>query len=338
LEGPLAGKPKFLKENEIVFKAGDPADSMYIVRKGALKVFFNKGTDEVVLAQLRDGSIFGEMAFFDNKPRSASVKATEASEVTQISKADFDTLLGQVPKWMVAMMQSLVSRLRQTNERLKELEAQVAGSTGSALILPHQKYPFQHVTRSLRILLIVASREGTKEGTGFSFPLQSCLDMWREFTGEEKELFEKILDCVEKVKLISKKQDLRKVTTITLLSKGSLTHFADFYSSFSQKLKPTDGFLSPDAVSLLTALVDDVGNSGYESSSLSLNTFKAAPQSKDLGISNWVAAADELSALVDLIKVTKQQSDWVFKINLKEHRTVATYLRYIQMFKNAKLM
>ena len=86
----MAGTVRILKDGEILFRSGEKADSMYIVRKGALKVYFLKGNEEVQLALLSDGAIVGEMAFFDQKPRSAHVKALAQSEVTEISRSDFD--------------------------------------------------------------------------------------------------------------------------------------------------------------------------------------------------------------------------------------------------------
>ena len=333
----MAGKAKTLKENEIVFKAGDAAASMYIVRKGALKVFFNKGAEEVTLAVLKNGAIVGEMAFFDNKPRSASVKAAEPTEVTEISKADFDNLLKQVPPWMVSMMQSLVGRLRQTNERLAEVEAQVAGSTGSPLILPNQKHPFQHIVRTLRVVLMVLAKEGTKEGNSMSVSADSCFLLWGELAGEDRELFDKIIESLEKTKLVQRKIEPKKPMALVFPSRGTLVHFTEFFSGFSRKLKPAQGFLSPDAVALLSALVEEAASSGYETLNISLNSFKAQPAAKELGISNWAAAGDELLSLSE-IKVTKQASDLIFKIVVKEQRSLATYIRYIQMFKNQKLM
>ena len=128
----MAGQVRILKEGEILFRSGERADSMYIVRRGALKVYFLKGNEEVQLALLNDGSIVGEMAFFDQKPRSAHVKALTQTEITEITRADFDKLLTQIPKWLVTMLQSLSGRLRTTNEKLAALEkSQEGASQGS---------------------------------------------------------------------------------------------------------------------------------------------------------------------------------------------------------------
>ena len=60
---------------------------------------------------------------FDNKPRSASAAAITDVEITHISKADFNRIMKQIPKWFVNLMSTLSSRLRVTNDRLNEAES-----------------------------------------------------------------------------------------------------------------------------------------------------------------------------------------------------------------------
>jgi CRP/FNR family cyclic AMP-dependent transcriptional regulator len=73
-----------LKQGELLFKEGDPSDSMYVVKKGRVSVFKLKGTQEVELAEVGPGQMIGEMAFFDRKPRSASIKATSDTEIIEL--------------------------------------------------------------------------------------------------------------------------------------------------------------------------------------------------------------------------------------------------------------
>ena len=75
------------------------------------------------LQNLTSGAMIGEMALFDNKPRSASAAAITDVEFTHISKADFNRIMKQIPKWFVNLMSTLSSRLRVTNDRLNEAES-----------------------------------------------------------------------------------------------------------------------------------------------------------------------------------------------------------------------
>ena len=334
----MAGSNKIFKENETVFKMGDPADCMYIVRKGALKVYFTKGAEEVQLAVMKDGAIVGEMAFFDNKPRSASVRALAPSEVTIVTKADFENLLKQVPKWMVSMMQSLVGRLRTTNERLQEVEAQIAreGMSG-ALLLPNQKHPFQHVVRALKLLMLGLARDGQKEGAGYVLPLESAKALWAEISGEDLELFERILAAAETTRFVLRKQDASKRTVLAFPSRGTFTHFVEFFAVFTRQFSPIQPFLSGDALSLFAALVEFAAASGYETLNVSFQTVKAQLAARGVDVRPWVNAIPELAMLPEL-KIAKSTGDVTFRIMVKEHKTMAVYLRHIQAFRDARLM
>jgi CRP/FNR family cyclic AMP-dependent transcriptional regulator len=79
--GWQAGGVKTLKKGEILFREGDPSDAMYVIKKGRIAITKAKGTKEIVLAELVPGEMLGEMAFFDDKPRSAGAKASVDAEV-----------------------------------------------------------------------------------------------------------------------------------------------------------------------------------------------------------------------------------------------------------------
>jgi CRP-like cAMP-binding protein len=55
---------KKLASGELLFKEGDTPDAMYVVKRGRLIVFKQKGSSEVELAQISTGQMVGEMAFF----------------------------------------------------------------------------------------------------------------------------------------------------------------------------------------------------------------------------------------------------------------------------------
>ncbi len=104
-------KRKFNKD-EILFEEGDSGHSMFVLQNGEVEVYVKKGGQKVVLAKLSPGSIFGEMALIDRKPRTATVKAISEVNCLEISELRFKHLLGNVPKWMRTFYNILVERLR----------------------------------------------------------------------------------------------------------------------------------------------------------------------------------------------------------------------------------
>lgn len=112
-------KPIFYKTGEIIFREGDIGEKMYIIKSGRVEVVKKIHDEEIVLATLNPNSFFGEMALFGDKHRTATVRAIEDSEMISINKRILDVQLLRVPDWFVAIMRTLVLRLKETNKRLK---------------------------------------------------------------------------------------------------------------------------------------------------------------------------------------------------------------------------
>ncbi|HTR57542.1 MAG TPA: cyclic nucleotide-binding domain-containing protein [Casimicrobiaceae bacterium] len=89
-------RPRQLGAGEILFRAGDPGDALYIVARGRVAVLQapqGATSGEREIAQLGEGKAFGEMALLSGAPRSATVRAVTDAELLQIDKDDFEQLL-----------------------------------------------------------------------------------------------------------------------------------------------------------------------------------------------------------------------------------------------------
>jgi CRP-like cAMP-binding protein len=84
-----------LKAGEILFKAGDPGDALYIVASGTVEVLNGYSPDDhdPPLAVLGQGHAFGEMSLLSGGPRTATARAAEDTELLVIGKADFARLV-----------------------------------------------------------------------------------------------------------------------------------------------------------------------------------------------------------------------------------------------------
>ncbi len=108
------------KKGEIVFREGDSGNKMYIIQSGAVEVIKKIGDDdEVVLAQLKKGDFFGEMAIIDNLKRSATIKAVEDTEAIIFDDAVFRAQLSKLPDWFTSMFKVLSKRIRDMNNKIK---------------------------------------------------------------------------------------------------------------------------------------------------------------------------------------------------------------------------
>jgi len=108
--------------NSTVVAAGDPADALYIVISGRLKVMMNdKERREVILAILSQGDFFGEMGMIDQAPRSATVVAMESCELLTIKRAEFTNCLKRDFDLTMSVIRGLVKRLREADRKIGSL-------------------------------------------------------------------------------------------------------------------------------------------------------------------------------------------------------------------------
>ena len=109
-------------KNSTVVAAGDPADALYIVISGRLKVLMSdKEGREVILAILNQGDFFGEMGLIDQAPRSASVVTIEPCELLTITRTDFTKCLQKSFDLTLNVIRGLVKRLREADRKIGSL-------------------------------------------------------------------------------------------------------------------------------------------------------------------------------------------------------------------------
>jgi CRP-like cAMP-binding protein len=88
------------RAGETVVREGDTAQTLYIVARGALEV--RRG--ERVIASIPEGSVFGEQAFFDGEPRSASVVAVSDVELLELGADGLEKLSARDPQLARAVL------------------------------------------------------------------------------------------------------------------------------------------------------------------------------------------------------------------------------------------
>jgi len=97
---------------EVLFKEGDQADGLYLIRRGSVMVSRIIAGREVVLSYLSAGNYVGEMALLTETPRTATVKAAVTTEVVVLAAETFKRVLARNPKWRVEMETRFLDRMR----------------------------------------------------------------------------------------------------------------------------------------------------------------------------------------------------------------------------------
>lgn len=150
----MSGGPKKVERDHYLFREGDPPDAMYVIKSGKFAVVKAKSNSEIVLAEIGPGAMVGEMAFFDNKPRSASVKAVKDSEVIALPYKALHAQFANFPEWCKAIMRTVNDHLRNANQRIKQLEK---NDNDTELFPPHT------ITKLVSILNLVGTKYGKFE-------------------------------------------------------------------------------------------------------------------------------------------------------------------------------
>lgn len=128
--------PRSWRKGEVVFHEGDPGDTCYLVRSGAVLLTRQHGDGRTIaLAELRAGALFGELAMFGAEARSATAQAIEDTTAVALLAGDLQRLIRTNPEIALTLLASIAERVRRTNERLSQQSFQtVAGRVASALL------------------------------------------------------------------------------------------------------------------------------------------------------------------------------------------------------------
>jgi len=85
--------------NHTLFQAGDPGDSLFIVRVGQIELFIKDTAGQrIVLTTSEPGDMFGELAMLDSGPRTATALALTDSEVLVLDRDDLILHFNENPK------------------------------------------------------------------------------------------------------------------------------------------------------------------------------------------------------------------------------------------------
>jgi len=104
------------KAGEVIFHEYDTGDALYVVEEGAVRIWVtDEDVQEVTLAELKPGHLFGEMAVLDRGKRSSSATAMVDTHLHRLTSDNFEKFLIQHPDCAIDVICEIAARLRQTN-------------------------------------------------------------------------------------------------------------------------------------------------------------------------------------------------------------------------------
>lgn len=143
-----AGERLGVGPGEVFIHEGAQGDTLYIVLKGAVEVTKRDGDHEVTLATRGPGEFLGEMSLLEQAPRTASVRATQPSELLAIGREAFRQLLARRPEAAATLLRTVTSRLRSTEASLVQSDKLAALGTLAAGLAHELNNPAAAIQRS----------------------------------------------------------------------------------------------------------------------------------------------------------------------------------------------
>jgi CRP/FNR family cyclic AMP-dependent transcriptional regulator len=109
-----------VRAGEIVFREGDPGDSLLCVVGGQLDTLVKDNAgQEIVLAAVGAGDVVGEMSLLDGRPRSATLRCTEDARLLVLERDELLAVLPRSPHMALDMMGEMAARARRVDELLR---------------------------------------------------------------------------------------------------------------------------------------------------------------------------------------------------------------------------
>jgi CRP/FNR family cyclic AMP-dependent transcriptional regulator len=118
-------------EGQVLFREGDPADSVFRLLSGAVDILRELDGDPILLGTVGAGQFIGEMGVVENRPRSATARAASEVEVEILTPTEFiDQIVGS-PRAARELIQRLSQRLREADDRIVNDERRRGGAHGT---------------------------------------------------------------------------------------------------------------------------------------------------------------------------------------------------------------
>ncbi|MFH2121431.1 MAG: cyclic nucleotide-binding domain-containing protein [Pseudomonadota bacterium] len=105
------------RDGQIIFKEGSNGDWIYVVEEGEVEISKNVDGQRIVFETLKETNIFGEMAYIDKAPRSATATAKGTTVVGIIDRSVFDAEFNKLSADFQKIFKMVAFRLRKTTER-----------------------------------------------------------------------------------------------------------------------------------------------------------------------------------------------------------------------------
>lgn len=113
---------QFLKKGQVLFREGSGSDFIFIVEQGEFEVSRKDSHGRVeILDTLGRNDMFGEMGVFEDRPRSATVRALKDGVVRVVTKEELIKTMQKNPSALMFILKTMANRVRSAADKKKKV-------------------------------------------------------------------------------------------------------------------------------------------------------------------------------------------------------------------------
>jgi CRP-like cAMP-binding protein len=109
-------------DGEIITRQGEVGDCMYVIQQGQVQVLVENDGVETPLRIAKEGEFMGEMAIFDRKERSATLRAVGEARLLTVDKKNFLKRIHRDPSLAFRLVQTMSQRVRDLSDEIARLK------------------------------------------------------------------------------------------------------------------------------------------------------------------------------------------------------------------------
>ncbi|HTV13888.1 MAG TPA: EAL domain-containing protein [Acidobacteriaceae bacterium] len=140
---------KHFRQGEILIREGDPGDCAYVLESGNVEIVVERDGQTIQLGTRGPGSLLGEMAMIDDKPRTATVRALDDCEALEITRDDFARRVATADPVVKMVMRVITTRYRDMIARTDAMK--FIGATPAAEATEHAHASHEVALSSIKI-------------------------------------------------------------------------------------------------------------------------------------------------------------------------------------------
>jgi len=169
-----------------LFLENEDGEELFLIQSGAIHIYRNDENREIILAVLREGDFFGEMALLESgQVRSASARTIEKSVLCILKRRDFVEMLKVNPQITLKILETALTRLRKANEQILDLTLLDARA------------------RIVRTLLRLMEEHGRRKTDGIQIGLKLTHQQIADMSGTVRETVTKVMLDLQNSEYIS---------------------------------------------------------------------------------------------------------------------------------------